>query len=153
MLLCQQADNEADAEDMVQQTFLYLFCNFEKLGDVDSPSTKACIAKVAEHRAIDILWGKKWFASLEDCPDFNSPHMDALHPLEDAVSQLTKHYRSGITLHYVEGYSTKEIAGMLGMKRGTVKNDVEGKNHAGRDIGGWLKCGTKRKFFLLCFCP
>lgn len=116
--------NEAGAEDVVRQTFLYLFCNFEKLGDVDSPSTKAYIAKTAEHRAIDILRGNKRFASLEDCPDFNSPHMDAHHPLEDALSQLPEHYRRVITLHYVEGYSTKEIARMLGLKRGTVQKTM-----------------------------
>lgn len=112
--------NEAGVEDVVRQTFLYLFCNFEKLGDVDSPSTKAYIAKTAEHRAIDILQGNKRFASLEDCPDFNSPHMDALHPLEDALS----HYRRVITLHYVKDYSTKEISELLGMKRGTVQKTI-----------------------------
>ena len=141
--------NEADAEDVVRQTFLYLFCNFEKLGDVDSPSTKAYIAKTAEHRAIDILRGNKRFASLEDCPDFNSPHMDALHPLEDALSQLPEHYRRVITLHYVEGYSTKEIARMLGLKRGTVQKTMwRAKTMPGQDTGGWLRGGTKRKFFL-----
>lgn len=96
--------NEADAEDVVQQTFLYLFYNFEKLGDVDSPSAKAYIAKTAEHRAIDILRGKKRFASLEDCPDFNSPHIDTLHPLEDALSQLAERYRELLVLQYIEGY-------------------------------------------------
>ena len=116
--------NEADAEDVVQQTFLYLFYNFEKLGDVDSPSAKAYIAKTAEHRAIDILRGKKRFASLEDCPDFNSPHIDTLHPLEDALSQLAERYRALLGLQYIEGYSTKDIAEMLGMKRGTVQKTI-----------------------------
>lgn len=92
--------NEADAEDVVQQTFLYLFCHLEKVGDVDSPSTKAYIAKTAEHRAIDIIRAKQRFVSLDNYPDFTAPHTDALHPLEDALSQLPERYRQLLVLHY-----------------------------------------------------
>lgn len=50
--------------------------------------------------------------------------MGALHPLEDALSQLPERYRQLLVLQYIEGYSTKEIAGMLGMKRGTVQKTM-----------------------------
>lgn len=113
--------NEADAEDVVQQTFLYLFCHLEKVGDVDSPSTKAYIAKTAEHRAIDIIRAKQRFVSLDNYPDFTAPHTDTLHPLEDALSQLPERYRQLLVLHYIEGYSTEEISGMLHTQRGTVQ--------------------------------
>ncbi len=116
--------SEADAEDVVQQTFLYLFRNLDKVRDVDSPSTKAYIAKTAEHRAVDIIRAKQRFVSLDDYPDFTAPHMGALHPLEDALSQLPERYRQLLVLQYIEGYSTKEIAGMLGMKRGTVQKTM-----------------------------
>lgn len=116
--------NEADAEDVVQQTFLYLFCHLEKVGDVDSPSTKAYIAKTAEHRAIDIIRAKQRFVSLDNYPDFTAPHTDALHPLEDALSQLPERYRQLLVLHYIEGYSTEEISGMLHTQRGTVQKTL-----------------------------
>ena len=44
--------------------------------------------------------------------------------MEDALSQLAERYRELLVLQYIEGYSTKDIAEMLGMKRGTVQKTI-----------------------------
>ncbi|MBQ6950716.1 MAG: sigma-70 family RNA polymerase sigma factor [Clostridia bacterium] len=41
--------------------------------------------------------------------------------LKEALLQLEERYRMPILLHYMEGYSVKEVAGMLRVPQGTVK--------------------------------
>ena len=36
------------------------------------------------------------------------------------MSALPEPYRASVTLHYYEGFSTREIAALLGLRRGTV---------------------------------
>lgn len=42
----------------------------------------------------------------------------------DAVKLLPEHYREAIHLFYYEGYSTKQIARLLGKKEATVRSDL-----------------------------
>lgn len=41
--------------------------------------------------------------------------------LKEALLQLEERYRTPILLHYVEGYTVKEVAGILRVPQGTVK--------------------------------
>lgn len=41
--------------------------------------------------------------------------------LKEALLQLEERYRTPILLHYVEGYTVKEVAGILRAPQGTVK--------------------------------
>jgi len=43
-------------------------------------------------------------------------------PLREALARLSPEHRTAIVLHYLEGYSVKEIAGLLGIPSGTVKS-------------------------------
>lgn len=83
--------NEVDAEDVVQQTFLYLFCHLEKVGDVDSPSTKAYIAKTAEHILFNLIlertqiFGSAATLATLEVGKAMLPHMLKQFILQDAV--------------------------------------------------------------------
>lgn len=42
----------------------------------------------------------------------------------EAVAKLPLKYRQVIYLHYIEGYSTAEIAGLLGLNQNTVLSQL-----------------------------
>lgn len=113
--------NMADAEDAVQQAFLSILEHLEKVGEVESPATKAYLCKIVEHKAIDLIRAKKRFVSMDNCADRYAPPPDELHPLTEAIARLPKRYQEVLVLQFIEGYDTQEIAEMLDMKRGTVQ--------------------------------
>lgn len=47
--------NPYDAEDAVQQAFLYIIENLGKVDSVSSTRTRSFISIIAEHKAIDIV--------------------------------------------------------------------------------------------------
>ncbi len=42
--------------------------------------------------------------------------------LYEAISHLSEDARLSVTLYYMEGYSVREIAGILGVTESTIKN-------------------------------
>jgi len=113
--------NEADAEDAVQQAFVSIIENLDKIGIIDSPQTKSYVAIIAEHKAIDIVRAKKRFVELnEDITGFEI-ELPGDCGLADAMSKLPGRYREVLLLRYDNGYNTQEIAQILDMKRGTVQ--------------------------------
>ena len=57
---------------------------------------------------------------LEDAPPPEATP-PSVRPLRDAVLALPDKYRAAVVLHYIEGYSVEETAGLLGVPAGTVK--------------------------------
>ena len=91
-LMCHVAmeilQNSADAEDAVQQAFLYLLLHMDKLEDIDSPSTKAYVSLTAKHRVID-----PYRSRLRCEPaDISGMRTAGIHPeqlgVAEAISQL-----------------------------------------------------------------
>ena len=119
--------NRSDAEDVVQDTFLQFYRTAPAL---QSPEhERAWLLRVAINRSKNTL-KSSWFRrtqALEDdtpCPD------DDLSFLWDAVRALPPKYREPIHLFYQEGYSTAEIASLLGQKESTVRSLL----HRGRGL-------------------
>lgn len=57
--------------------------------------------------------------------------------LERAVAGLPDGYREILVLHDIEGYSHREIAGLLGINEGTSKSQLSQARHAVRRRLGW----------------
>ena len=127
-LMCHVAmeilQNSADAEDAVQQAFLYLILHMDRLGDIDSPATRAYVTLAAKHRAIDL------YRSRRRCEPADVSGMQAagIHPerlgVNEALSQLPPRDRDMLLLRFWEGYTTDEIAGMLHMKTDAVQKAI-----------------------------
>jgi len=66
--------------------------------------------------------------SVDELPERIAP-ADADIELHDALMNLTETLRLPILLHYVEGYSIKEIATMLRLPQGTVKSRMMRGRH------------------------
>ena len=113
--------NAADAEDILQETFLQ-YHQTNKQFDSEQ-HIRAWLLRVALNRAKDVYRQKKRRreTALEDYMEtltFPSPESGALF---SAVMALPEHYRSVIHLFYYEDYTIDEIAKLLRLTQSNVK--------------------------------
>lgn len=114
--------NCADAEDMVQDTFLQYLRSDREFDSEEH--IKAWLLRTAINKAKNLrmaFWHRNK-VSLEDylaTIPFENP-MD--HELIDAVLSLPQKYRLVVHLYYYEDYSVREIAAVLTLSESAVKN-------------------------------
>jgi RNA polymerase sigma-70 factor (ECF subfamily) len=110
-----------EAEDAVQDTFLrYLE---KRPGFRDEEHEKAWLLKVTANGCKSRLRQKKRHPTLELLDIYPAKDQDSRELLE-AVLALPAKERAAVHLHYYEGYSTDEIAGILGQRPGTVRSHL-----------------------------
>ena len=112
--------NSADAEDIFQNVFLkYALCDrpFES-----QEHEKAWLIRVTVNACKDLL--KSFFhsrtVSLNELPDYLAELSPERLVVMEAVWALPRAYREVIYLHYYEGYTAPEIAGILKKNPNTV---------------------------------
>lgn len=118
--------NGQDAEDATHQAFLAILNNLDKISEVDCPQTRAYIVIIVERKAIDLLRSRKKAVSFDDEEaelGVDVP-LPGDSPLADALAKLPPRYREVLLLRFDNGYSTREIAALLGMEHGTVQKLV-----------------------------
>ncbi|MBQ1630037.1 MAG: sigma-70 family RNA polymerase sigma factor [Firmicutes bacterium] len=112
--------NSMDADDVVQETFLKLLRSNK---DFESEEhLRNWIMKVAVNECKRVTLSS-WFKrreSLEEYADKLIFEEAGDRDLFDKVMRLPKNYRQVTHLFYYEGYSVKEIAGILGIRETTV---------------------------------
>ena len=110
-----------EAEDAVQDTFLrYL----EKRPELkDENHEKAWLLKVTANRCKSVLRSRKRHPAVELLDVYPAPDNDA-GELVEAVFSLPASQRAAVHLFYYEGYSTGEIAAILGQRPGTVRSHL-----------------------------
>lgn len=110
--------SRTDAEDVLQDTLVQYLT---KRPEFEGPAhEKARLMRVAINLCKNQLsapWKRRWEELDEDQPCFDQEESAVL----EAVSSLPVKYREVIHLYYVEGYSTAEIASLLGRGEGTVR--------------------------------
>lgn len=110
-----------EAEDAVQDTFLrYLE---KRTAFRDGEHERAWLLKVTANRCKSALrvWKRRPTVELLDiypAPDQGS------RELVEAILALPANQRWAVHLHYYEGYSTEEIASILGQRPGTVRSHL-----------------------------
>ncbi len=120
LALC-RLGRSADAEDVYQDVFLRLLRDGAGLNDGEH--LKAWLLRVTISRCADMR-RSAWFrhtAPIEAAPDAAIPEGDSNYELWQAVAALPDDLRTAVHLHYVEGYSTEEIASMTGCRPATVR--------------------------------
>lgn len=127
--------NHYDAEDAVHQAFVAIIRHLEKIGDIDCPETRSFIVLITERKAIDLIrtsHSEKVIPLNEDLIGIEIP-APGDHGLADALAKLPAHYREVLLLRFDNGYSTKELAQMLGMTESGVRKLIgRAKNALGR---------------------
>ena len=109
----------ADAEDAVQETFLR-YLNKKPVFESDEHA-KAWLLKVALNVCRDVGRAR----SRHPTVDLSELELAAPEPEDgrilEALMKLPDKYRVVLTLYYAEGYSTAEIAGIVGKTASAVK--------------------------------
>jgi len=111
----------ADAEDIVQDTFVKLF---EKQPSFESAAHEtAWLMRVTVNKCksrLRLFWWKKSEPLLETHPTRD----DNQRRVIESVMSLPSKYRTVIHLFYYEGYSTREIAEMTKQKESTIRQQL-----------------------------
>ena len=137
LALCRM-QNTADAEDVYQDVFLRLF--EQETADWDGEHTKACLIRAVLNRFADLhrFRLRRPVLVLEDIPDMARPADDGGAELWDAVARLPEKLRTAVHLHYAEGYSTEEIAALLGVPAATVRTRLHRARRQLKDLLGGI---------------
>lgn len=121
--------NRHDAEDIMQEVFMKYLTKTPSF--VDENHEKAWFIRVTINMSKNYL-RSFWFKNREELPeDFTGNNEgESNSEIWSAIYELPEKYRVTIIMHYIEGYSIKEISQILKKKPST--------------IGTWLERGKKR---------
>lgn len=123
--------NKADAEDIVQDTFLRLLQQVQKgVTFKEEEHLKAWLLTVATNRGKSILtmaWNKRT-EGIDSAMEVAAPEQKTDYAYE-YVMRLPEKYRVAITLFYYEQLSTEQIAEIMKTKTATVRSYL----HRGRE--------------------
>lgn len=126
-LALQKVQNSADAEDVAQEAFIKAYRSLDSLRE---PSKfGSWLYGITLRGAVDWLRVRGKSARMEDDLGLFSPAFQANAELRElvetvmaAVGELSDAHRLVVTLRYVEGYSSKEIAETLSESRGAIRS-------------------------------
>ena len=114
--------NMADAEEILQDTLLKLLTAAPTFDSEEHK--KAWLLKVAANLSKNRIE----YNALRDCDELDeslaAEGREDLSFVWEAVKQLPTQYREVIHLHYYEGYSTEEMAQILGRNPSTIRSDL-----------------------------
>lgn len=133
---------QEDAEDICQEVFIRVYKSISKYRGESKLST--WVGAIAYNTCLDHVRkkGKELLVHTDQIVEFSatqpSPHTPSevlqrsevkaiVHGL---VEKLPLHYRTVITLFYLEEFSLQEIGEITGMQEGTIKNYL----HRGRNL-------------------
>lgn len=107
----------ADAEDITQEVFIKLFKKSPTFRD--SEHEKRWLLRVTANLCRDQLRSPRYnTVALEEDYPMNDPE---LFGVADAIVRLPETYKAAIHLHYYEGYTIAEVAGILHLSTSAVK--------------------------------
>lgn len=110
-------NDNSDAEDAVQQAFVKIAENMERIQDPDCPKTRCLLVTIVENKAIDQYRRKQKIHKVEYIEE--NIGLSAEYHGEDVLTKcilkLPGRYREIISLKYHQGYSTKEAAKIMGI--------------------------------------
>ena len=114
--------NMPDAEDVAQEVFLSLLRTAPRFESEEH--RKAWLLRCTINRCRSLFrsaWRQRTVPLEQDPAAPFTPEESAVL---DAVGALPLKYRQVIYLHYIEGYTSAEIAGLLGIRQNTVLSQL-----------------------------
>jgi RNA polymerase sigma-70 factor (ECF subfamily) len=139
--------NRHEAEDIIQETFLRVYMNFDRFDQTQKFST--WIYRIATNLSIDRLRKRKASYSLdaeinqgdgldgydrlvseEDTPEKQLMITETQIQIRNAIDKLPEKYKSVVVLRYLHDLSLQEISDVLGMPVTTIKTRI----HRGREF-------------------
>jgi len=131
--------NSADAEDIFQNVFLKYALSTTCFSSEEHE--KAWLIRVTVNACKDLL--KSFFhsrtISMEELTEYAPELTPERYAVMEALWSLPKQYRDVIYLHFYEGYTAPEIAGILNRNPNTVYTHLNrGKELLKETLGGVL---------------
>lgn len=135
--------NSQDAEDCTEDTFVRVLTR--EVSFENEKHERAWLTTTAMNICKDKLkhWWSQKVSDIDDAPDIpdrNTEEDAAEEDLLEQVLSLPEKHKEVVWLYYYEGYSTDEIARMLGSPPSTIRNrlrDARNKlKHLLEDSGG-----------------
>lgn len=122
--------NDADAEDLVSDVFMRALKAIPRYEP--RVAFLAWLYRIARNAVIDRARRARTQISFEDAlahpgvdhvvePEATILALSDKHAVRDALAKLTPLQQEVIVLRFVEGFSTQEIAGLVGKREGTVR--------------------------------
>ncbi len=114
-------------EHIVQDTFIKTFQNIDRF-DPAKAKFETWITAIAIRESINHLRKRKFeFKALEDCPTMKTTKASALDGLQaedilETLNTLPSTHRTVFSLYEIDGYSHKEIGGILGVNESTSRS-------------------------------
>ncbi len=149
-------EDAGTADDIVQETLLIALDKIDQY----EPGTdlKAWLCRIAIYRCRDVIrrrkirrkWHEVWSrvngtSSPQRSPERLASDHELVGELWQAVNELSDKHRLPIILHFIHGLTATEIAGVLGIREGTVYSRLHYacRNLAGRfsnsELESWAK--------------
>ncbi len=132
--------NSYDAEDAVQDAFLYVAGRLDKIDLSDKVRTKSYLALITKHKAIDLLrrTENEVVTANLNSPVLANTEWSRDEDLSKAILDLSPESREILLLHYIHNYSYYEIAVFLGQSYRSITGKAE---RARRKLAGIIKEG------------
>ena len=145
-----------DADEVTQETFVRIYNRRDQLKNVDYFAS--FLMRIATNYAIDLIrWKQKGFISIDsdqgtpssvsieltdkaNKPDQIFENKELLDRIKQAVKKLPPRQRVTVILHDLEGFSKREVAGILQCPQATVRSNL----HIARTkLRKWLQKNNK----------
>ena len=133
--------NEADAEDLLQNSFIDVFTKLDSFRY--QSSIGAWMKRIVINNCINFLKRKRLrFTELEPLHGELNPSEEetpsgeglSVEVVREAMMKLPEGYRVVFSLYLLEGYDHKEIAGILGISEATSKSQFSRAKKKLREI-------------------
>lgn len=113
--------NYSEAEDIAQEVFLTLHSKPVKFNDDEHLKAWLIRATVNRCKNYKKSWRQSRYTEFENVPSAAvTVDSSASRELREALAALPEKYSSVLYLYYYEGYSIREIAGILDKREATV---------------------------------
>ena len=133
-----------DAEDAVIESWEKIICHLDKISEIDCRETKSFLVIVVERTAIDYYRKNKKQSYLQVLIDEyqESPYFatkdKAMENIElyQVFHDIPKKYSEVLILYYVNGFTGREIANLLGIKENAVMARLSrGRKRLKKELG------------------
>ena len=119
------------AEDAVQNAFLRIINNLEKIEDINSHKTKGLIVIIVKNVSIDIYRKNKkerdntiFIDDLDDINGYDEINKNDIGDLEIAISKLPENYKQVFLLKFSHELTDNEISEILDIKPDNVRKRI-----------------------------
>ena len=124
--------DSALADDVAQESYIKAYLSCDSFNNPDK--FKAWIFRIGYTTFINHKRSEKVFADYDEASHIPSPNKtDSQFKYEDlyaALTQIPGKERTSVLLFYMEGYSIKEISGIVGASQDAVKQHLSrGRSH------------------------